>query len=269
MYEVLASLDDRARVLDLGSGPGSFPVPSASRRVVRADRELSPVKNDGAEYVICSADQVPFRSGVFEGIILNHSLEHLDNLDTCLEEIGRVASPGCKLYITVPDASTITDRIYRWLGRGGGHVNPFVDPVKLAARVSRQTGLRHSATRTLRTSLCFLHRANLKERRPTRMVLFLNGSETLLRIGTFVLRRCDELLGTRWSVYGWAMYFGPIDVPTMPEVTNVCIRCGAGHPAAWLTDCGLVRRRRWMPDHFQCPGCGTGNYFTHDLAAGG
>lgn len=263
MDEILALLADGARVLDLGSGAGSFRAPGRVR-VVRADIVVPAVMDKSEPYVVCSADRLPFRAESFDALILHHSLEHFHNLGACLKELGRVAAPGCALYLSVPDASTLTDRIYRWLGRGGGHVNPFVDPDELASSVSRATGLRHSGTRTLRTSLSFLNRRTAGAKRPRRMIFFLGGWEPLLRWLTYLWRRCDEVMGTRFSVYGWSMYFGPVAPAGGPEITNVCIRCGAGHPAAWLKEQGLVRLRRWLPGYYHCPACGTRNYFTHD-----
>ena len=72
--------------------------------------------------------------------------------------MGGVIRPGGALYVAVPDASTVTDKVYRWLGRGGGHVNAFVSAADVAERVERGTGLGLAATRTLCSSLSFLNR---------------------------------------------------------------------------------------------------------------
>ena len=53
----------------------------------------------------------------------------------------------------MPDASTFCDKLYRWLSRGGGHVNAFTSSAELAATIERSTGLKHRATKTLHTSL--------------------------------------------------------------------------------------------------------------------
>ena len=68
---------------------------------------------------------MPFGSAAFDLVVSNHSLEHFVELEPTLREIGRVMRPGGTLYIAVPNTATLSDRIYRWLARGGGHVNPF------------------------------------------------------------------------------------------------------------------------------------------------
>jgi len=100
-------------------------------------------------------------------VIANHSLEHFSSLEEALEEIGRVLDPVGALYIALPDASTLCDRLYRWLARGGGHVNRFLDEKSLIALVEKHTPLAHSGTRVLATSFSFLNRANRRSRAAT------------------------------------------------------------------------------------------------------
>ena len=88
-----------------------------------------------------------------------------------LSEIRRILrSPAC-LFIAVPDASTMTDRLYRWLGRGGGHVNRFSDIRALVTLIQEKTGLPHAGTRLLLSSLSFLNRNNNKGKKPRRLYL--------------------------------------------------------------------------------------------------
>jgi len=47
---------------------------------------------------------------------------------------------------------------------------------------------------------------------------------------------------TRASAYGWAFYFGDIGEAVEPGFwSNVCVGCGAGHPASGLIESNLVR----------------------------
>jgi DNA-directed RNA polymerase subunit RPC12/RpoP len=82
---------------------------------------------------------------------------------------------------------------------------------------------------------------------------------------TYLLRLADRFLGTRASVYGWAFYFGnvgaAIDCTTW---TNVCVRCGAGHPSAWLLQEHMVKKGLQILPTYRCPGCRTRNFFTDD-----
>ena len=262
MHEILTALEEGARVLDLGSGGGSFDATPFSLKIVRAD--LSPRATGGNNLVACSASELPFASGAFRALVLNHSLEHFENLPDSITEIARVLARDGYLYVAVPDASTFTDRVYRWLGRGGGHVNPFTDAAALAQRFEDATGLQHAGTRVLCTSLSFLNRRNIPLRAPRKLLLFGNGRESVVRALTFALRLIDRRLGTRASVYGWAFFFGKPLAPDLAVWTNVCIRCGSGVPSAQLEREGRVQHRRILPDVYACPRCGTRNLFTQD-----
>lgn len=261
MNEILAGLKPCSIVLDLGSGAGSFDAEGLPCKVVRADLAFG--RRNGLQ-VACTASALPFAGGAFDAVILNHSLEHMEELDGCIREIGRVIAPSGLLYVAVPDATTITDRVYRWIARGGGHVNPFRRPEEVVRKITAGTGLRHCGTRLLCTSLAFLHRSNISGKPPGKLLLFGNGSEAVLRALTYGFRRLDKWLGTRASIYGWAFWFGEGISPETDTWTNVCVRCGAGHPEANLVRAGRVTRRRWLPSYYRCLQCGVRNYFTAD-----
>jgi SAM-dependent methyltransferase len=264
MDELLQSLPQRAVVLDVGSGPGSFDWSASLFTVVRVDLECRPAP--GSNFVQADVARLPFGDSSFEAVISSHSLEHFNNLAASLEEIGRVVKPSGALFVTVPDATTISDRLYRWLARGGGHVNPFSSAEELARRIERATGLRHVATRTLCSSLSFLNRRNCRTRPPRRLLLLGGGTEASLLLLTYFFRMLDRLLGTRTSVYGWALYFGSVTPALNGGVwTNVCIRCGAGHPSQWLLDQRRVLRHLPLaPPVYRCPRCQAVNVFTDD-----
>ena len=257
MHEILRNLPPGSRVLDLGCRNGSFDASLFPVLTVRLDLERT-----GASGVFVQADagRLPFADATFDALIANHSLEHIQELAAALREIGRVAKPGCGLFVAVPDAGTLTDKIYRSLARGGGHVNPFHDARALAARIGRETDLPLVALRELRTSLSFLNCRNMPSRAPRRYILVGGGKEWILSSATYLFRIFDRIAGTRLSVYGWAMYFGSVgDEFDTGTWTNVCVRCGSGHPSAFLQTFG------WPPK-FRCPGCGATNFFTKDRA---
>jgi hypothetical protein len=115
------------------------------------------------------------------------------------------------------------------------------------------------ATRPLCTSFSFLNRRNRRTRSPRRLWLLGGGTETSLFLATYILRLLDRFLGTRLSFYGWALYFGSApDHLDSGCWTNVCIRCGSGHPSDRLL-CVLP----FLPA-YRCPACGTLNLFTDD-----
>ncbi len=210
----------------------------------------------GGGDVQADAARLPFRDEAFDAVISNHSMEHFDDLPGALAETGRVLKPGGALFIAVPDAKTVTDRIYRFFAGGGGHVNAFRSAADVVAEVLKYTGLELRGVRTLFTSLSFLHPENRKGHRAIRMLPLALTGEWTLRWATRLLRGMDRRFGTRLAIYGWAFYFGGVaeEVDERPW-TNVCVRCGSGHPSAHLA----VRRGR-----FRCPECGAENFFTDD-----
>jgi SAM-dependent methyltransferase len=262
VHEILENLGPRQRVLDLGSKDGSFPSGIGPFIAIRAD--LDRPAGAAPNFVQADAADLPFAGRAFDAVISNHSLEHFHDLAGSLAEIGRVLKPTGALYIAVPDASTFCDRLYRWLTRGGGHVNRFTSAPELAAMIERATHLRHVDTRTLCTALSYLNRKNGPVADPRRLFVAGNGSELSLHAFTFFARFSDRLFGTRLSVYGWALYFGsfavPVDIDTW---TNVCIRCGSGAQSKWLRELNLVRRR-FLLRVYDCPTCGTTNLFSED-----
>ena len=259
MQKLLESLPPGARVLDLGARTGSFTTGRPDLSVIRLDLEI-PANHGAGLYVGADGARMPFCAEAFDAIIGNHSLEHFVELEATIREIGRVMKRGGSLYVAVPDASTLSDRIYRWLARGGGHVNAFRTPQDVVAPVERLTSLPHRATHRLYSSLSFLNRRNRTAPAPLRIALFLNGSERYLAILMWVLRGIDRRLGTRLSVYGWEFHFGGGLVPERAEAwINVCVRCGSGFPEAYLRAKGVVRSLA-----YRCPECGGFNLLTRE-----
>ncbi len=220
------------------------------------------------EFVCADAAWLPFRDGAFDAIISNHSLEHVSDLAGTMREIGRVIRRDGALFVAVPDAATLTDRLYRWLLHGGGHLNAFRSAGQLSAAISSATGLDLVATRVLHSSLRFLLHSNYKPRPPRRLWIVGNGNPTITAFLTYALRQLDRVLGTRSSVYGWAFYFGNLrESVGIDAWTNVCIRCGTGHSQASLVERGRVRRQVVLFKSYLCPMCGAWNLFTSDVPA--
>jgi SAM-dependent methyltransferase len=262
MHEILKHLPAGARILDLGCAGGSFPADLTKALTVRFDKERPNARPD-AHVVLGDAASLPFTSSVFDAIICNHSLEHFRDLRRSLEEIGRVLKPEGSLFISVPDGGTLCDRIYRWLARGGGHVNDFRSAETLAGMVSRFSSVPHKGTRTLCTSFSFMNRKNPHPPQPKRMILFFWGSEKFLVVFNAFLRLYDRWFRGRASVYGWALYFGNLREPIMHEASvNVCVQCGQGHPSNWLKSLSAVRG--YPLRFYRCPTCSTFNFFVRD-----
>ncbi|MGD0496911.1 MAG: class I SAM-dependent methyltransferase [Bryobacteraceae bacterium] len=261
MYEILADLPRGSMVLDLACASGSFPATATPATVVRIDREWRQ-QSTGDLFVRGDAARLPFADHGFDAVISNHSLEHFLDLEDSLREIGRVIRPEGALYVAVPDASTWTDKVYRWLGRGGGHVNAFVSAADVVECVESGTGLRLAAIRTLYSSLSFLNRHVAPRPFPRRLMLLGGGFEWTLFLYVWFSRWIDRLFHTRLGIYGWAFYFGQRPASIDLSVwRNVCIRCGAGHPGELLRERSRVRPFLGWLEVYSCPICGGLNPF--------
>jgi hypothetical protein len=265
MHEILRNLTAGARVLDLGSRSGSFAADGYPEiRIVRLDLEL-PERGSRDSFVQADAARLPFPDRSFDAIVASHSLEHMVELDKVLREVGRVVRRDGSLFVAVPDASTFTDHVYRWIYHGGGHVNAFRSADALAAQISQATGLGLVATRILHSSFQFLDNRIFRPRPPRRLWLLGNGNPKFIAALSYAVRALDRLLRTRTSIYGWAFYFGNIreEIETAPW-TNVCAGCGTAQSAAALTANHLVRRSGILRTYI-CPYCGAWNLFTSDV----
>ena len=173
------------------------------------------------------------------------------------------------LYLAVPDAFTFSDRLYRWIYHGGGHVNLLDPSAELGRRFTRATGLRHTATKVLHASFIYLKRSNFHPRPPRRLWLFGHGNLRFMAVMAYALRMVDRLFGTRTSVYGWALFFGT--GPRAIDTTawrNVCVQCGAGHSGRWLESRNVVHRLLFLRV-FTCPVCGGWNLLSSDPGVSG
>ena len=266
MHEILRPLGAGSRVLDLGCYEGSFgPECCPHAQVIRLDRASHPAASG---FVQADAARLPFCSETFNAVVANHCLEHMDEVDCVLREIGRVTRRGGSLFVSVPDGSSWSDRVYRWVYHGGEHVNLFSSVGALAARISAQTNLDLAAVRVLYSSFWFLNGARFEPRPPRKLWLLGNGNLRAIAWLTYALRIADRLLGTRTSVYGWALYFGQVTEPIETDSwTNVCVGCGLGRSAESLIANRRLRRRIFLPPSYWCPACGAWNLFTSDPPA--
>jgi SAM-dependent methyltransferase len=259
MHEILGKLTRGQRVLDLGARSGSFhPGSGCEALVVRLDLDQPPIESRTVA-VQADAARLPFRDACFDAVIANHSLEHMDRLDDVLAGIARVARSSGALYVSVPDSTTFSDRLYRWVYHGGGHVNPFRSPDELDDRIRKYIPLSRVGYRTLYSSFGFLEKRHFHPRPPRRMWLFLNGRYPAVVILGYLARALDRLFRTRLSIYGWAMYYGSTSTD-MEAWTNVCVRCGNAQPAELLH----ARILLWPIRYYRCPVCTAWNLFTTD-----
>lgn len=259
MHEILDDLSDDAFVLDIGCGEGSFRAERYEFKTIRAD--LIAPKTCSPLFVQADAARLPFQSRTFDAIVLNHCIEHFVALKPTLQEIGRVVKRDGAVFVSVPDARTITDRIYRKVTKNaGGHVNLFGSSAELEKMLGWYLGLPHVATRILHSGLSFLNRTNLNRHPEIRMQMRFGGIwEPALAGINAALRLLDSLFHTRLTVYGWAMYFGSLhETVNVKPMPNVCLRCGNGQPFAEIRQNPRGRRNQLLT-FYACSVCGARN----------
>ncbi len=216
-------------------------------------------------FVRADASRLPLADARFAAVICNHTLEHFPELETVLAEIRRVLANDAALFVSVPDSTTFAERYSGSAIRGAGHVNRFPDVGRLVSRIEESTGLAHRGTRLLFSSLSLFNLRSSPGPLPRRVRLTLPGGEWTLRVVSLLTRLRDRFLGTRTSVYGWALYFGHLQrPPDLEGWSNVCVTCGSATPFQSLRALGFVVRRRLLPDGDSCPQCRTWNYFLDD-----
>jgi SAM-dependent methyltransferase len=262
-------MPDAPRVLDLGSAHGSFDT-SQFPGMLHVCADIIPPEGKspgpGARcFVQADPARLPFRNGVFDAVICNHSLEWFQNLDGALKEIGRVLKRTGAFFAALPDSSALSNRFYRWLDPRRPHVNQFSSAERLSGHIAATTGLRPRGIRTLFTSLSFLNSVNFTAPPPRRIISEMGIDREEFLVGfTWFLRKLDSIVGSRTSVYGWAFYFGTILVPIDETPSaNVCARCGGAHPSEYLESQRLVCGD-WPMREYKCPACGARNLFLKD-----
>lgn len=112
--EVRAAFGHSQRILDLGSGRGGSaegPLASCAGKVVLLEPSLAELRHARRRIVgrglwarcagvVCgSAETLPFRDGVFDGISLIDVVEHFPDWRLALAEVNRVASRTCAQYV--------------------------------------------------------------------------------------------------------------------------------------------------------------------------
>src|SRR5881628_1798449 len=126
LEEILSSLPEGARVLDLGCGDGTFDYSKFSKLAILAVDEATheKVKSFPAHVVFSQgvASAIPEESGSFDAVVANFAFEHFPDAIASLREIDRVTRDGGRVWISLPNAGSFEDQLYRNLFAGGGHL---------------------------------------------------------------------------------------------------------------------------------------------------
>ncbi len=274
MDDLLAHLGVGERVLDLGSGLGSFSYERYSCQIVAVDTQAPAAPRAGhaggwprpasgrIAYVVGRGAAIPLACECVDVVVGNHLFEHLADPVPVAREIARVLRAGGILFATIPDGASFSDRFYRLWTLGGGHLQRL-NLRGLQEIIEPNTDLELLYSRRLYASFSFLHpRPEIAIHLPRRSQLLKHlptwARDLALALLNTATRLLDAFFSVRLSFYGWACYFGrpaaQISAVRREEFLNVCARCGAGHPGEELA------RGRFLL--YRCPQCGGPNpYF--------
>lgn len=234
MDELLGVLPPGARVLDLGAGRGSFSYSDYPHVRITA---LDPAPPDSGalpphvEYRQGSAERLPYDDRSFELVIANFVLEHVTGFSAAIDEVARVLAPDGYFYMSVPDARSFEDWLYRGLLAGGDH----------AQRHSMESVL---ATVYGRTALKLLAYTEW----PSGFT-FLGEYEGLRALTDVVVTACRETMGIDLRAHGNYLFVFQLQRGLGRRVfTAVCGYCGSG------TTAPVISAQPWT-----CAACGRVN----------
>ena len=123
VFDAMMCLPERARILELGCGPGDLWAINRARiptgweltltdaspgMVEAAQRKLADLKPVPTLKVV-DAQSIPFDAVTFDAVIANHMLYHVPDRRRTLAEIRRVLRPGGKLFATTVGGGAMTE----------------------------------------------------------------------------------------------------------------------------------------------------------------
>jgi ubiquinone/menaquinone biosynthesis C-methylase UbiE len=124
--ELWKNFEGHKKVLDVGCGSGTFLLAApAGHELVGTeiiDTEIEKSKEKGLNVIKANLNKkLPFEDASFDGIIMSHVIEHLENPYKTLKELKRILKDGGKLVIVTPNFATDYKNFYNDFT----HKNPF------------------------------------------------------------------------------------------------------------------------------------------------
>jgi 2-polyprenyl-6-hydroxyphenyl methylase/3-demethylubiquinone-9 3-methyltransferase len=105
-------------VLDIGSGGGflAATLADAGYNVVGIDPAMSAVRSAAqhvpASFVLGAGETLPFTNDSFEAVVCSEVLEHVDDIDAVIAEVGRVLHPGGVLIFSLPNRTLLSRLVF-------------------------------------------------------------------------------------------------------------------------------------------------------------
>jgi len=133
-----------ARVLEVGAGDGKLVAIMARKGLDAWGIDPSPAacaaaRAAGIEVVEAGVDEAPVEPASQDGVVLWHSLEHLDRPSAAMERIARWMRPGARLVVAAPNLAGLQARIGgdRWFHQDVPRHRTHFTPTGLTALLAR------------------------------------------------------------------------------------------------------------------------------------
>jgi SAM-dependent methyltransferase len=132
-------------LLDVGCGVGNLVVAAADVGFEADGIDVDPItteeaRKQGRRVRTGTVDQL---DGAYDAVVVNHVLEHIEDLEGFLTELSRLLTPGGRLFVLAPNREGLIAKLRRgrWMGWvPREHVWHFT-PETLAATIRRFTSL--------------------------------------------------------------------------------------------------------------------------------
>ena len=242
VHELNVLQDPLAKVLDLGSGQGTFDYTATAARIVAVDNQNQAGSRDifKGRFAQADAGALPFASNQFDLAVANFVFEHFLNPAEVLREIQRILKPEGCLYVAIPSSASLDDRLFRLLGGARYHRQRFSFH-SFVRSVYEATAMKLVAFSDWPAGFTWLNR---------------QPSGSLLRRAVFRFLRWarDYLINRSKGASGYILLFKKGNSPGYRLVNHVCSSCGGGATLE-LTD--RIERK--------CAQCGKKNPVRKDL----
>ncbi|NJD60853.1 MAG: hypothetical protein C3F13_10245 [Anaerolineales bacterium] len=141
-FITLLKLPTSGYLLDAAGGTGrkSFPLHGLAAGIVVADSSMGMLyqaHGKGSLMAVCTeTEQLPFKAGSFERIIMVDALHHVSDQHHTLVELWRLLKPGGRLVIEEPDFCTVPVKILAIMEKLALMRSHFLSPQAIGVELS-------------------------------------------------------------------------------------------------------------------------------------